>query len=142
MKRMLTGLFVCGFTVALVAGCVSTGPKVSDQDLITDLVNQLKVALESKDIDGIMNTFSDDFYHPEVGGKEEGKEMLQMALDAGYADNGEVNLDDMEIDIKDDGTASVYPIDLSADPGSISIELVVKKEEAGWRILEVLPDGI
>lgn len=142
MKVLLKGMFVGLFVLALTTGCASVGSKVSDQDLITDLVKQLKVALENKDIDGIMNTFSDDFYHPEVGGKEEGKEMLQMALDAGYADNGEVFIDDMEIELKDDGTATVYPIDLSADPGSISIELLVKKEAAGWRILEVRPDGM
>jgi ketosteroid isomerase-like protein len=133
---------MCLLAAAMVTGCASVGPKVSDEDLIMDLVTQLKVALENKDIDGIMNTFSEDFYHHEVGGKEEGREMLQMALDAGYADNGEVSLDDMEIHMDEDGTASVYPIDLAADVGSISIEIVVKKEEAGWLILEVLPDGI
>lgn len=142
MKMMLRGMCVCLLAAAIMTGCANTAPKVSDQDLITDLVNQLKVALESKDLDGIMNTFSEEFYHPEVGGKEEGREMLQMALEAGYADNGEVFLDDMEIHMDEGGTASVYPIDLAADPGSISIELVVKKEDAGWLIVEVLPDGL
>ena len=42
----------------------------------------------------------------------------------------------------DDGTASVYPVDLSGAPGSISVELVMKKEGDVWRIVTVNPDGM
>jgi len=115
---------------------------MSDEDMITATVMKMKTALEELDIDMLLETFSDDFYHPEVGSKEDGRELLQMAVDAGYADDGEVYVEDMEITIKDDGTAVAYPIDLSGPPGSISVELVLQKEEDGWFIITVNPDGV
>lgn len=141
MKQLLLAFVVC-VTVLLVGGCATMGSKMSDEDMIRNTINTMKTALETKDIDLLMTTFSDDFYHPEVGGKEEGREMLQMAVDAGYADDGHVSIDNMEITIKEDGTAVVYPIDLSGPPGSISVELVLRKEANGWLIIEVHPDGV
>lgn len=142
MKYTMKALLVCLFAGVVVAGCATTGSKMSDEDMIKETVGKLKVALETLDIDMLMDTFSDDFYHPEVGDKEEGREMLQMGMDAGYADDGEVYIDDMEITMNDDGTATVYPIDLSGPPGSISVELVLQKDDTGWRIITVNPDGM
>lgn len=142
MKYTWKALLVCLFAGVLVAGCATSGSKMSDEDMIKATVGKMKTALEALDIDMLMETFSEDFYHPEVGNKAEGREMLQMGIDAGYADDGEVFIDDMEITMNDDGTASVYPIDLSGPPGSISVELVLKKEADGWYIVTVNPDGM
>ncbi len=142
MKYTLKTLVVCLLAGVVVAGCATTGTRVSDEDMIKGTVMNLKTALETLDIDMLMDTFSDDFYHPEVGTKEDGRDLLQMAMDAGYADDGEVYLDDMEIVMGDDGTATVYPIDLSGPPGSVSVELVLKKEADGWFIIDVHPDGM
>ncbi len=142
MKYTLKTLVVCLLAGVVVAGCATTGTRVSDEDMIKGTVMNLKTALETLDIDMLMDTFSDDFYHPEVGTKEDGRDLLQMAMDAGYADDGEVYLDDMEIVMGDDGTATVYPIDLSGPPGSVSVELVLKKEADGWFIIDVRPDGM
>lgn len=142
MKHTMKALLVCLFAGVLVVGCATMGSKMSDEDMIKETVGKLKVALETLDIEILMDTFSEDFYHPEVGDKEEGREMLQMGMDAGYADDGEVYIEDMEITMNDDGTASVYPIDLSGPPGSISVELVLQKEDDGWYIITVYPDGM
>ncbi len=142
MKHTVKMLVVCLFTGMVVLGCQTMGTTVSDEDMITETVTNLKVALETLDIDMLMDTFSDDFYHPEVGTKEDGRDLLQMAMEAGYADDGEVYLDDMEIVIGDDGKASVYPIDLAGPPGSISVELILQKEDDGWFIIDVHPDGM
>lgn len=142
MKHTLKMAAVCLLAGLLLAGCATTGARMSDEDMITDTVLRMKTALEELDIDLLLGTFSDDFYHPEVGGKEEGRELLQMAIDAGYADDGEVYMEDMEIVIKEDGTATVYPIDLAGPPGSISVELVMQKEADGWFITTIHPDGI
>ena len=141
MKYGWTAMMMCLVSV-VVAGCAGLGKQMTDEDMIRSTVTTLKTALETKDLDLLMTTFSDDFYHPEVGGKEEGRDMLQTAIDAGYADDGEVFLDDLEITMKEDGTATVYPIDLSGPPGSVSVELTLKKEEAGWHIIELSPDGM
>ena len=142
MTRMCVRLLICGLMIGLVAGCATT-PKKSDDDLIKETVATVKTALEAKDIEMLLTTFSEDFSHPELaGGKEEAREMLQMGVDAGYADDGEVSIVDMQITKNDDGTASVYPVDLSGPPGSISVELVMKKEGDVWRIVTVNPDGM
>lgn len=141
MKYGIMATVVC-MTIAVFSGCSTLGNQMSDEDMIKQTIGNMKTALETKDIDLLMGTFSDDFYHPEVGGKEEGREMLQTAIDAGYADDGEVFLEDMAITMNEDGTATVYPIDLSGPPGSISVELTLKKEETGWLIVEVAPDGM
>lgn len=142
MKGTLRTMTVCLAVVLLVSGCAIFGERMSDEDMIRQTVATMKTALEAKDIGTLMTVFSEEFHHPEVGGKEEGRAMLQMAVDAGYADDGEVFTEDMEINILEDGTATVYPIDLSGPPGSVSVELVLKKEEAGWLITTVNPDGI
>ena len=88
MTRMCVRLLICGLMLGLVAGCATT-PKKSDDDLIKETVATVKTALEAKDIEMLLTTFSEDFTHPELaGGKEEAREMLQMGVDAGYADDG------------------------------------------------------
>ncbi|MGI6138716.1 MAG: hypothetical protein ACOYI9_06735 [Candidatus Hydrogenedentales bacterium] len=141
MKKaaVLTALFLI---TAVVTGCVTAGNAPSDAEMIQSTLDNMKVALESKNIDLLMSTFSEDFYHPEVGGKAEGRELLQAAIDAGYLDDGVVTFEDMEIEMNEDGTATVYPVDLAGPPGAVSIELKLKKEEGGWLILELAPDGI
>lgn len=140
MKHVCTATVLCLFA-AFVVGCATMG-KMSDEEMIKDTVARVKTSLETQDLDMLMATFSDDFYHPQVGGKEEGRAMLQSAIEAGYAKDGQVLLEDMEITMNEDGTATVYPIDLSGEPGSVSVELKLKKEEAGWLIVEVAPDGM
>ncbi|MFA7693322.1 MAG: nuclear transport factor 2 family protein [Candidatus Hydrogenedentes bacterium] len=141
MKKAAVLTALCLIT-AVVTGCVTAGNAPSDAEMIQSTLDNMKVALESKNIDLLMSTFSEDFYHPEVGGKAEGRELLQAAIDAGYLDDGVVTFEDMEIEMNEDGTATVYPVDLAGPPGAVSIELKLKKEEGGWLILELAPDGI
>lgn len=135
MRKMMYVSMAFALVLTLVAGCAGLKKK-SDEELIRETMQTIKTALESKNIDLLMTVVSDQFEHPEVGGKAEAKEMLQMAVDAGYADDGECNLDSMEITMNPDGTASVYPVDLSGAPGSVSVEFVLKKEADGvWRVV-------
>ncbi len=137
---MLKKLSVVAVAVLFVAGCASMAKGPSDEELIVQTVMKLKEALETQDIDLLMETFADDFEHPEVGGKEDGRMMLEMGMEAGYADDGEVYLDDMEIAMNDDGTATVYPVDLSAAMGSIAVELVMAKRGEQWLIITLDAD--
>lgn len=113
----------------------------SDEDLIKETLSNLKAAMEALDVDKVMATFSENFNHPEVGGKEEAKYMIEMGVDMGYADDGEVNMDDMEIEIKGD-EATVYPIEASSPAGSVSVEVVLVKEDGKWLISTINPDGL
>lgn len=126
------------------AGAAAAGTTVAsasnDEAAIMAVLNKLKQAIEGKDINLMMETFSDEFEHPMVGGKDEAKVMLEMGLEMGYADDGEVTFDDLEITFNDDGTAMAYPMDLSGPPGSVAVEFTLKKEGNEWRIVTLDAD--
>jgi len=67
MTKMCVRLLICGLMIGLVAGCAPT-PKKSDDDLIKETVATVKTALEAKDIEMLLTTFSEDFSHPELAG--------------------------------------------------------------------------
>ena len=147
----LTAKSVCGApcaaasaTATCAAGTAqaaeAAAPK-SDDELIKATVDKVKKALESLNLDMLLETFSENFNHPEVGGKEEARYMLEMGIDMGYAEDGEVNTDDMEIEI-DGNEATVYPIELGSPAGSVTIELVLAKEGDQWLITTLNPDGM
>ncbi len=153
MKRILISSALVMSLVAMlsVMGCAGMGKGPSDEELIRATIDKVKTALEAKNIDMLMETFAEDFEHPEVGGKAEAKQMLQLGLESGYADEGKVDLSNMQIKINDDGTVSAYPIDLSSVAGSVSVELVLKKYEVtnekgkkvpAWLVKTVNPDGL
>ncbi len=139
--KMVKLMSVCAVAALFVAGCAGmSGP--SDEEMIQSTVAKLKAALEEQDIDMLMATFSEDFEHPEVGGKEDARYMLEMGLESGYAEGGEVSTEDMEIEFLDDGGASVYPIDLSSYAGSVAVELIMQKDEDAWLIRTIEVDGL
>lgn len=135
MKRMLAGLGMCLLAAVLVAGCATMSKGPSDEELIKLTMEKMKEALETQNLDMLFETVSEDFEHPQVGGKDNARVMLQMGLDMGYADDGEVSLEDMEITMNEDGTATVYPVDLSSPQGQVAIEITLKKEGDAWLIL-------
>lgn len=153
MKRILISSLVVMSMVAMlsVLGCAGMGKGPSDEELIRATIDKVKTALEAKNIDMLMETFAEDFEHPEVGGKQEVRPMLQLGLESGYAEEGKVDLANMQIKINDDGTASAYPIDLSSVAGAVSVELVLKKYEVtndkgkkvpSWLVKTINVDGL
>jgi hypothetical protein len=133
---------MCVLVMVLVAGC-ATGSKKSDEQLVGEQMQVVKKALESKDIEMLFAAVSEDFDHPEVGDKAELKALASAGLDSGYADDGTCDLANMQLTKKDDGTIAVYPIDLSSPAGSVSVELVFKKDKDNvWRVLTGNADGV
>jgi len=116
--------------------------EVSPEEGIQKVLGSMKEALEGQDIDALIALFSDDFFHPQVGGKDEARFILNMGLESGYADGGEVSFEAVEIEKLDDGSYSVYPIDLQSYAGAIAVELVIVQEEDGWAIVTIDADGI
>ncbi len=111
--------------------------------LIQSTVLKVKEALEKKDIELLMATFSEDFEHPQIGGKAEAKAILTQGLNSGYADNGAVSLEQMKVTINEDKvSAAVYPLDLSSSAGAVAADLVLTKEEGGWLVKTVNVDGV
>lgn len=126
---------------AAAIGSVVAAAADSPEEAVRATVVALKTALENLDIDSLADTFSDDFYHPEAGDKQTARQLLQMGMEMGYADGGEVSIDDMEIEIDGD-EATVYPVDLSSPVGAVAVELEMKNENGVWRITTIHVDGL
>jgi len=129
------------FAALVVAGCASTGEGPTPEEQITKTVVKVKTALEEKNLDMLMETFAEDFSHPEVGGKDEARTMLELGLDSGYADDGVVSIDAMQITVEGD-EATVYPVDLMSSAGAAALELQMAEQENGeWLIHTLNVDG-
>ena len=106
-------------------------------------INELLDAVRAGDVEKVLASISEDFYQPEVGDKESVKDYVKQGKDMGLLDDvpatieqyeGKVVLDDTEVKIED-GEATVYPIDATSNQGSVTVELVLKKEADGkWRV--------
>lgn len=149
-RMMLTGL--CGVLgMVLLTGCAGMGGGPSDEELIMQQVQALAVDFKAVNADKLLDYVSDDFENDYVSGKEELAEKIEEAKDMGRIEearnlieenNGEIDLEDAEITIED-GIATVYPILASADPGSVTVELTLKKDpDKVWRVIGVYIEGI
>ncbi len=142
MAKFVKYGMLCVLVMVLVAGC-ATGTKKSDEQLVGDQMQLVKKSLESKDIDALFLLVSEDFDHPEVGGKAELKALAEAGRDSGYADDGACELKNMQITKNNDGTIKAYPIDLSSPAGAVSVELVFKKDKDNvWRVVTGNADGV
>ncbi len=119
--------------VALVIVGCQTAKKVSPEEAITAQVNKFAEALKAKNIDGVMAGFSEKFEHYEWGDKAGAREFLQQASDAGYLDGLVVDLGSMQIKLEGN-TATVYPIEISGNFGSTTVELIFTNEDGNWLI--------
>lgn len=143
MKKVASLLNLLTVTLCIsviAAGCAGLGKGPSDEELIRGTLEKMKTALETKNIDMLMETVSNNFNHPEVGGKEEARKMLQLGLDMGYAEGGKVSLENTQITIDKDGTARAFPIDLSSNMGAVAAEVVLTKEKGQWLVTTVNVD--
>ncbi len=126
MKR----LAVVTLAALLVAGCAGFGKGPSDEEMIQATVQKLKLGLESKNLDKIMEPFADDFSTKDASSKAKLRDFLQQAIDMGYLDDAECDIKTITIKIEPDKkTATVAPVDLSGGAGSISLEVTLGKRD-------------
>lgn len=142
MKRQtLTVTCAVVLTLMLAAGC-STVPKgPSDEELVKLQAQAFLQGLIDGDMDATMATVSDDFYNSAVGDKEEFKARAGEAVDAGYFEDAEMDLQDAE-PLVEDSKANIYPCVLSSSQGSLTFDLTMAKEATGWMITELDIEGL
>ncbi|HEO70864.1 MAG TPA: nuclear transport factor 2 family protein [Candidatus Hydrogenedentes bacterium] len=137
----------CVLSVSLLAGCSGLGGGPSDEELIEGQLQALHDALFAGDAETILALFSNDFSHYEVPDKSTLADYLEMGVDMGYLDDleshgAQITWEEADITIEEN-TATVYPIDASADLGAVTLELTFKKESDGvWRIIGADVEGI
>lgn len=141
MKKTLAVMTIVALcTLALMSGCATSG-KMTPEEAIGAKVVAFKDALLAKNLDGMMAIFSDKFEHNEWGDKAGAKDFMSQAIDMGYLDGAEVNLEDKEIKVEGD-TASVYPIEISGSFGAVTVELVFANEAGNWMVTGLDASGM
>jgi hypothetical protein len=146
MRHVLNMGILLGITAVLVAGgCATTGSGLSDEDQIRALLGQWKEGILAKDADRIMATYSENFAHDGYDYQAEDKaglrEFIEGGIEQGSFDDVELDMEYMTIEIAD-GTATVYPIEYTIWEGTVTIELTLAKEEAGWLITDMAIEGM
>lgn len=126
-------------------------PTMTEEEEVMAQVKALLADFMAAKVDKLLDYVSEDFEHHQVGDKKALADYLEMGKAMGYVDefpqwvkdnDGEISLDNAEVKIKD-GKATVYPIDAVAAIGSVSVELVFKKDPDGvWRVITAEVDGI
>ncbi len=140
-KRVAWCAALCLVMALVAAGCATTGGGKSPEEQIKDQVAAWKTAFEAGDVDGVMKSFSEKFEHYDWQDKAGAKEFIAEAKDMGYLDGVTVGTDEMEIKLEGD-KATVYPIDISGSFGSVTLELTMAKEAAGWLVVGLDAAGL
>ncbi len=143
---------VCAAAVAQACPVsAAAAPATSPEEEVMAQVKAIVADFLAANVDKMLDYISEDFEHYQVGDKKALADYIEMGKAMGYVDDfpqwvkdndGEIILDNAEVKIKD-GEAAVYPIDAVAAIGSVSVELVFKKDPDGvWRVVTAEVDGI
>ena len=133
MKTLrFTALMACVLAAALLHGC-ATCKKPSNEELIRAQLDALEVALKAKDIEKSLSLIAEDFYQSDLGDKAGVKDMIKMGIDMGYIEDGQLVKENMKIVVTGE-TATAGPIDATSTPGSVTIQIELKKVKGLWLI--------
>jgi len=146
MRHILNVGTLLGMAAVLITGgCATTGGDASDSDQINALLGQWKEAVLAADADALMATHSENFAHDGYEYDAEDKAGLRDYIEDSIAQGGfddvELYMEDVEIAIEG-GSATVYPIEYTVPEGTITIELTLAKEQAGWLITDMAIEGL
>ena len=134
MSRSIACVVLMG-SLVLVAGCLTTGKGPSDEELVAGMLAEWQAAFEAQDLDRMMVVYSEDYLGSRGEDKEQLREFVAGAMEQGYLEDAEINLEDAETTIEGD-TATVAPVTLSGAQGSIDLQIDLKREaDKAWRIV-------
>ncbi len=133
-KSGISWLCVVPAVALLVCGCATFGRGPSDEQLIGNTLAEWKAGLVEENLDRFIATFSEDFSSSQGGGKAEIGDFIGGAMEQGYLEGVEVNVEDAEIKIEGD-TATASPVELDGVFGVMTFGVTLKKEDGTWRII-------
>jgi ketosteroid isomerase-like protein len=104
-----------------------------DVAAIADVINRWAEAGAAKDIDAMMELFSEDFRSDILPDKVQLREYWQLAIENGMTEDMKVRFDPKEIEVDGD-TAKTGRVYYQAKPGGYFQIMDFKKEDEVWRI--------
>ncbi len=153
MKKCAVLFVMPLLALLLLAGCMGGAKGPSDEEQVMQQTKSLVADLLAVKADTILNYVSEDFSNDRVADKQELAGQIQKAKDKGKLEEAGRMIKEHEVKVdlaqakvtvdKKKGTISVYPIDASADIGSVTVELVFKKDpDKVWRVVSINIEGI
>ncbi|HPO14774.1 MAG TPA: hypothetical protein PLI09_15135 [Candidatus Hydrogenedentes bacterium] len=152
MRFTYFAILSIGILLALAPGCASLrGP--SPEEVIMQKTQAFANDFIACNADKILDYVSETFTNYEVADKATLANHIKEAKESGKVDefrqmikdyNGKVDLSNAKVTVdKGKGTAIVYPIEASADVGSVTVELqYIKDPDKVWRISGIDIEGI
>ncbi|NLN93956.1 MAG: nuclear transport factor 2 family protein [Candidatus Hydrogenedens sp.] len=132
---------VCPEAAPCPESAAASAPAANTPEAILALATDFLDKLIAGDLDAAMEGVSENFEHNEYSDKEELSDFLEMAIDMGYLEDASVDLEDTEVTFED-GSAIVYPLDISGNFGSGTLEFVLKLEDDQWMLVGLDAFGI
>jgi len=132
-KSVILNLSLTVFAVAL-CGCQTLGVGPSDEELVSTKMAEWKAAMVAKDLDKLMATFSENYLSSRGSGKDAMRERMAGAIERGFLDSAEVNIEDAQITIEGD-KATLSPVEFTSDRGTMALEYTLQKENGAWLIV-------
>ncbi len=109
---------------------------------LIEALETMKAGFESKSIDKVMASISEGFSHYQWPNKAAYRAFIEGAMIQGELDRAEFDMQYAEFTRNDDGTWTVYPIEVLAMFGSATCELTLKQEDDAWRVIGIEVEGI
>ncbi len=142
---MKTALSLGGLSLVLAlvltSGCATTGPAMSDEELVQKQLGVWSQGLVEQNMEMFLSTISESFSAAQAPDKKALADFIQQAIDAGYLEGAEVSAQDAQYTMGE-GVCSVYPLDLMSVAGNVAVELTFTKEDGQWLVTGMEVDGL
>lgn len=124
----------------LLAGCASGGAKApevpagpTDEELVTDLINNMIDALQAKDIDAMGAAYAEDFQSNQGTDKAQTLDFLKSVKDQGFLDGMEVDSTNLAIAVDGD-TATANGVEVRGAFGVLALSFKAEKRDGTWLV--------
>lgn len=138
MKKLSVLLALVGMAAMFVTGCATTAKGPSDEELISQRIQEGLAALKAKNFDEFDGMVSESFYSGAVGDKKDLLAYLKNADDSGFLDNLEVDLANAKTTV-DGEKATVAPVVATGGFGTLTLNFDGIKEKGKWVISGLEP---
>jgi len=129
-------------TFSAPSPAAEASPEESALEALISAVASFESAMEAGtfELEMFFSRFSEDFRHPVVGGKNGATQWIDAMAPMIMRDGRyqiTVELDEVEVEMDGD-LAMAYPVRVQTPIGSITLEIVAKREDDGvWRVVAV-----
>ncbi len=118
------------------AAAASTAP--TPEKSLNDGIGKVKEAAVKGDVAGMMAVVSKDFQQSQIGGKDGLESAIQGLMATGqlqeYAKDTEISIAKATVKVEN-GTATVYPVDVTGPWGTATLSLTAKLEGDAWKVV-------